>query len=131
LITDAGDDETYSWELVENDPASSSETGEIPWVLRGSSEAVAKAKSQLEAAIEAAGKPSATGYLILPDPRLHRHVVGPQGSQISNIRKKTGTKVQVPRGNEQGEAIEIVGSREGVESAKDIILDLVKAAGKR
>ncbi|KAK7701779.1 hypothetical protein SLS57_011619 [Botryosphaeria dothidea] len=130
LITDDPSDskDTHSWQIVDNLPASDDgENGEIPWILRSNnSENVAKAKALLEKAMEEKSKPSSTGYLILPDPKLYRFVVGPGGSQINSIRKKTGTKVQVPRGGDGNEAIEIVGSREGVEQARDIILELVK-----
>lgn len=131
LITDdapaAGDN--FSWEIV--DAHTSGEDGDIPWILRGSPENVARAKAQLERALANAQKPSATGYLILPDPRTYRFVIGPGGSQINDIRKKTGTRVNVPRDQTKGEAIEIIGERDGVEQAKDIILELVKNGGRR
>jgi transcription antitermination factor NusA-like protein len=140
LITDdpnASSHGNYSWELVDNNPtagdsSSGDMAGDIPWVLRGSADNVKRARKMLEQAIEAASKPSATGYLILPDPRLHRVIVGSGGSQVSAIRKETGTSIQIPRsgGNKEGEdeAIEITGSKEGVEKAKAIILDLVNGA---
>ncbi|GME48571.1 K-like protein [Neofusicoccum parvum] len=130
LITDdpSAGKESHSWEIVDSLPASDDgENGTIPWILRSNnSESVAKAKALLEKAMDEKSKPSSTGYLILPDPKLYRFVVGPGGSQINSIRKKTGTKVQVPRGGDGSEAIEIVGTREGVEQARDIILELVK-----
>jgi len=127
LITDEAPNSAHSWEIVDSN--TSTETGEIPWILRGSAENVAKARSALEQALEKAKQPTATGYLILPDPRSYRLVVGPGGSSINNIRKKTGTQVTVPRDQKQGEAIEIVGPKEGVEEAKDIILELVQNGG--
>ncbi|OCK77680.1 hypothetical protein K432DRAFT_427817 [Lepidopterella palustris CBS 459.81] len=135
LITDddasVGAEENYSWEVVDNnaiDPsADTSET--IPWILHGSADSLARARQTLEQAIEAASKPSVTGYLILPDPRAYRLVVGSGGSTINSIRKKTGTKVQVPRDQAKGEAIEIVGTKEGVEEARAMILEIVGRAG--
>ncbi|KAF2181087.1 hypothetical protein K469DRAFT_590305 [Zopfia rhizophila CBS 207.26] len=135
LITDddtsAGAEEKYSWELVDNNAVEGDvdTSATIPWILRGPAENLPKAKSALEAAIEAASKPSATGYLILPDPRSYRLVVGPGGSTINSIRKKTGTKVQVPRDQAKDEAIEIVGSREGCEEARKLILEVVSRGG--
>lgn len=133
LITDDAEagPEKHSWELVaslasEDDP---SYAGTIPWVLRGQPESVEKARGLLQNAIEAAGKHGWTGYLILPDPKAHRLVVGPGGSQVNTIRKETGCKVAVPRGQDKGEAIEIVGTREGVEKAKRMILDVVRSSG--
>ena len=134
LITDddtsAGAEENYSWEIVDNSPVDpSADTETIPWILRGPSDSLTRARAALESAIEAASKPSATGYLILPDPRAYRLVVGPGGSTINNIRKKTDTKVQVPRDQAKGEAIEITGMKEGVEEARELILEIVSKGG--
>lgn len=126
LITDdsGASSDNISWTL--HDLHSGSEEGEIPWVLSGAdAESIQKARSRLEAALKEAEKSNATGYLILPDPKSYRLVVGPGGSEINRIRKQTGTKIQVPKQGESQEAIEITGSKEGVEEAKDIILGLV------
>ena len=56
-------------------------------------------------------------------------VVGSGGSTINDLRKKTGTKIQVPRDQAKDEAIEIVGSRDGCELARDLILDIVAKGG--
>ncbi|KAL2354865.1 hypothetical protein BJ546DRAFT_1048155 [Cryomyces antarcticus] len=130
LITDdaATSAANFSWELHDaSASAAESGDGDIPWILRGpNAESVAKAKSALERALQDAEKHTHTGFLILPDPRAYRLVVGPGGSQINAIRKQTGSKVSVPRDQARGEAIEIAGSREGCEEAKEIILNLVK-----
>ncbi|KAF2202811.1 hypothetical protein GQ43DRAFT_479577 [Delitschia confertaspora ATCC 74209] len=134
LITDDvatdGAEEKYSWEVVDNTPGDGVDTSAtIPWILRGPVDNLAKARQAVETAMESASKPSSTGYLILPDPRSYRLIVGPGGSTINSIRKKTGTKVQVPRDQAQGEAVEIVGTKEGVEEAKKLILDTVSKGG--
>ncbi|KAI9841416.1 MAG: hypothetical protein M1838_003588 [Thelocarpon superellum] len=127
LITDepAGA-ERFSWELVD-ESASGAEEGSIPWVLRGSPEHVGKAQSLLEAALAEAAQQLSTGYLILPDPSTYRYVIGPGGSQVNAIRKRTGCKINVPRDQAKGEAVVISGSKDGVETAKDMILDAVRA----
>lgn len=126
LITDdpsAGG--SHSWES--HSLHTSAEEGDIPWTLAGPSpEAVAGACAKLQRALEEAAKQDTTGFLILPDPRAYRHVIGPGGSEINRIRKKTGTKIQVPRDQNQGEAIEITGDKAGVEEARDIILEIVQ-----
>jgi predicted PilT family ATPase len=76
LITDdagAGADE-HSWEIVDNNALEegADRSATIPWILRGPTENLPKARQRLEQAIEAASKPSSTGYLILPDPRSYR-----------------------------------------------------------
>jgi polyribonucleotide nucleotidyltransferase len=134
LITDedtgSGAEEKYSWEVVDNNATDGVDTSAtIPWVLRGSPENLPRAIQMVQSAIEAASKPTSTGYLILPDPKSYRLVVGPGGSTINSIRKKTGTKVQVPRDQAQGEAIEISGPKEGVEEAKKMILETVARGG--
>lgn len=124
LITDDEDNanDVHSWTIVE---LTSAEEGEIPWVLRGSPENVEKAKKAIEKALKEAKDQNATGYLVLPDPRTYRHVIGQGGSKVNSIRKQSGCKITVPR-DQAGDAIEIVGSKEGVEKAKELILDAVR-----
>ncbi|EON68085.1 hypothetical protein W97_07233 [Coniosporium apollinis CBS 100218] len=129
LITDdasAAAPDTHSWELVDAAASLPDEDGEIPWILRGNAENVARARAALEQALKAAQTPSVTGYLILPDPGLYRFVVGQGGSTVNGIRKRTGTRVQVPKGGKGDEAIEIVGEKKGVEEARDLILEAVR-----
>jgi polyribonucleotide nucleotidyltransferase len=87
---------------------------------------VEKAKKLIEAALQQAAKQNTTGYLVLPDPRTYRHVIGQGGSKVNAIRKQSGCKITVPRNQAEDEAIEIVGSKEGVEKAKELILQAVK-----
>lgn len=130
LITDDDDAnaDAHSWKVVKT---TSGEDGEIPWVLRGSPENVAKAKELIQKALEQAEKQDATGYLILPDPRTYRHVIGPSGSKVNSIRKQSNCKIQVPRDQAADEAIEIIGTSEGVEVAKDLILEAVREGAER
>ncbi|EEP76318.1 conserved hypothetical protein [Uncinocarpus reesii 1704] len=128
LITDdpAASIDSFSWKVVVSSNGDAP-SGTIPWVLSGKPENVAKAKAILEKAMASASQPSATGYLILPDPKTYRFVIGPGGSQINAIRKRTGCRINVPKDQARGEAIEIKGSKENLEIAKDMILDAVKA----
>lgn len=124
--------ENHMWEV--SDPSSAEqEEGVIPWVLRGPSDGVGKALVAVEKAIQEAStrQQCSTGYLVLPDAGSHRFIVGQRGSQIKAIREQTGCRISIPRDQAEGEAIEIVGSREEVESAKDIILDIVRKRGQR
>ena len=128
LITDEPDSgDSHTWEVVEE------EEGEIPWILRGSAENIEKARAALEKAIHRAQSTSqdkaATGYLVLPDPSAYRFVIGSKGAQIDSIRRQTGCKIDVPKDQTKGKAIEITGTRDGVEHAKDIILDVVENGG--
>ncbi|KAK5124868.1 hypothetical protein LTR85_001058 [Meristemomyces frigidus] len=127
LITDdpSANANNHSWEVHELH--GSTEDGEIPWVLSGpSKEAIAAARAKLDRALEEVGKQDTMGFLILPDPRAYRHVIGPGGSEINRIRKQTGTKIQVPRADSKDEAIEITGAKDGVEEARNAILEIVQ-----
>ena len=127
LITDEPDSATHSWQIVVPE-ATNGDAGTIPWILVGQSpEKLASARSHVETALEAASKPTVTGYLILAAPRSHRHVIGAGGRTINAIRRKTACDIQVPKaasGNGQ-EAIIIVGEKACCEEAKDMILDAV------
>jgi len=127
LITDDPSvaENSHSWET--HDLHSSTEEGDIPWNLSGPSpEAIAAAKAKLAAALEEARNQDTVGFLILPDPRAYRHVIGPGGQEINRIRNSTGAKIQVPRDQSKGEAISVTGSKQGVEAAKQMILDIVQ-----
>ncbi|KAK3998354.1 vigilin 1 [Cladorrhinum sp. PSN332] len=125
LITDDEDKvaDAHSWRVVVNE---TTEEGDIPWVLRGSPENIEKAKKAIETALEQGKKQDATGYLILPDPKTYRYVIGQGGSKVTAIRKQSGCRITVPRDQAKDEAIEIVGSKEGVEKAKELILAAVQ-----
>ncbi|KAI0201545.1 putative RNA binding effector protein Scp160 [Astrocystis sublimbata] len=132
LITDDEDAaaEAHSWVIVD---VTSSEDGDIPWVLSGNTDNVEKAKKAIASALEQAQKNNSTGYLVLPDPSTYRLVIGTGGSKVNAIRKQSGCKINVPRDQARDEAIEILGSREGCEKAKELILAAVREgqAGRR
>ena len=124
LITDPDVGESHSWDLVES--AGSDAEGSMPWILRGSPENIAKARALVEKALEKAQKNTCTGYLVLPDPSAYRLVIGTGGSQINSIRRETGCQINVPQKREKGEAIVVQGEKEGVERARDLILEAAK-----
>ncbi|KAI1132809.1 putative RNA binding effector protein Scp160 [Nemania abortiva] len=125
LITDDAEAaaDAHSWVIVDT---TSSEEGDIPWVLKGNQDNIERAKKAITVALEQAQKNSSTGYLILPDPSTYRLVIGTGGSKVNSIRKQSGCKINVPRDQAKDEAIEILGSREGCEKAKDLILAAVR-----
>ena len=128
LITDESNADAFSWNLVES-MGVNDDSGTIPWILKGpSAESVAAAKALIEEALRSASQPSATGYLILPDPQSHRTVIGKGGRTINRIREETGCTIQVPKAgrSDDREAIEIVGSKQNCEQAKDLILEAVR-----
>ena len=128
LITDDADAsaDAYSWKVQE---VSSSEEGDIPWVLRGSEENVEKAKKAVQNALKQGDKNGTVGYLKLPDPKTYRLVIGTGGSKVNSIRKQTGCRINVPNQGSD-DAIEVTGSQEGVEKAKELILTAVKEGSR-
>jgi polyribonucleotide nucleotidyltransferase len=131
LITDdATDDELHSFQTVTLTPGENDEA--IPWVLRGSdAEKLKKAQATVENALSQAQKTDTIGYLVLPDPRLYRYVIGQGGAKLNGIRKQTGCKIDVPRQGESRDAIEIYGSSEGVDRARDLILEAVQEGAEK
>jgi len=133
LITDDPESRAnaHRWEIVDLSADGGDEDGDIPWILRGPPENVNKAQSLIQAALERAHRPSCTGFLVLPDPKVYRKVVGPRGATINEIRERTGCRIQVPKQGDvnAAEGIEIVGSKEGVEEAKDLILEAILGGG--
>jgi rRNA processing protein Krr1/Pno1 len=129
LITDDAADtaDVHSWKTV--DVSESELDGDIPWILRGPPDNVAKAQAAVQAALEQALRNSTIGYLTLPDPSTYRYVIGQGGRKVDSIRKATGCKITVPRDQARDEAIEIVGSADGVDAARDLILTAVKEGG--
>lgn len=126
LITDDQDGaESVSWathSLHDGAP-----DGDIAWVLSGPTpEAVTKAQKKVETALADASKKDTIGFLILPDAqRSYRLIVGPGGAEVNRIRSKTSCQIDIPNRDSNKEAIEIIGSKTGVEEAKQIILDIV------
>jgi polyribonucleotide nucleotidyltransferase len=121
-IDDASNEAEYAFSIVES--SSSEETGEIPWVLKGEKEQIARAKKALANAVQQASKQTCTGYLTVPSAQ-HRFVIGQGGRNINAIRNETETKIDVPR-NEGDEIIVIRGSRQGIERARELIVDAAK-----
>ncbi|KAI1649057.1 uncharacterized protein F4817DRAFT_52317 [Daldinia loculata] len=132
LITDDAESaaDAHHWTVIDT---ASSEDGDIPWVLRGSPDNIEKAKKAITAALEQAQKNNTIGFLVLPDPSTYRHVIGQGGSKVNSIRKQSGCKINVPRDQARDEPIEIMGSKEGCEKAKELILQAVREgqAGRR
>ncbi|TDZ38468.1 Vigilin 1 [Colletotrichum spinosum] len=123
LITDDNaNPDAPNWIVVET---GGGEAGEIPWVLRGSPENIEKAKAAIANAIQQARKNTHTGYLVLPDSKTYRYVIGQGGSKVNSIRKQSGCKINVPRNDDKEDAIEVIGTADGIEEAKKLILAAV------
>lgn len=119
-------EEKHFWDILGAVPQSEEgDDSTIPWILRGpNADALSRARAQIEAAL-AAAQENVTGYLVLPDPKTYRFVIGQGGSTVNNIRRTTGCKIDVPKAGGSKDAIEITGPREQVEEARDMVLDAV------
>jgi polyribonucleotide nucleotidyltransferase len=132
LITDQSGEQAHSWEIVRDE---STEIGEIPWILSAQKsakeDALEKAKARIQELMESNAEPPATGYLILSDPGLHRRIIGKGGTTINGIRETSGADIQVPKSGsrgDEGEAIVITGTEEGIVSARDLIFEALRQA---
>ncbi|KAJ4293725.1 hypothetical protein N0V88_005233 [Collariella sp. IMI 366227] len=76
---------------------------------------VEKAKKAIATALEQAKKEDTVGYLVLPDPRTYRFVIGQGGSKVNAIRKQSGCKITVPRDQSQGTRLRLWGAGRGGE----------------
>ncbi|PHH52442.1 Protein SCP160 [Ceratocystis fimbriata CBS 114723] len=126
LITDDADAavDAYSWSTVQT--AESTETGEIPWILRGSPENIEKAKKAIQTALAQSKNSDTTAFLTLPDTKSYRFIIGSGGSKVKSIRNQSGCKINVPQSNAAEQAIEIIGSPDGVVMARELMLEAVK-----
>lgn len=128
-IDDEQETASNSWAVIEN--TNSTETGDIPWILKGEASQIAKARKALSKAIEQAQLQTHTGYLIVPASK-HRFIVGPGGSKINAIRDESGVKIDVPKNRNSGDdTIVLKGSKEGLEKARTLIMEATTAPGNR
>ena len=124
------EEETFSWHIVEEPSEASDES--IPWKLRGSNDAnVQKAKEFLDGLITSmSDEGSCTGYLGVPTEH-HHLVIGKQGQRIGIVRDETGCTIDVPKRGDGNDTIIIRGTREGVERAKEMIVESVEGGQHR
>lgn len=123
LVTDDGSDDAipHRWTITK----ASTEEGNIPWVLRGSPENVVEVKALIEKQLAKTKTVDTRGTLDLEDTSVYRFIIGTGGRTIENIRNESGCDIQVPR-KDSDKGITIVGSGDGVEKAKDLILGAIR-----
>jgi polyribonucleotide nucleotidyltransferase len=66
-----------------------------------------------------------TGYLGVP-PEHHYLVIGKGGQRIGVVRDETGCTIDVPRRGDGNDTIVIRGSKDGVERAREMIVESVE-----
>ncbi|BFZ53988.1 hypothetical protein PYCC9005_001019 [Savitreella phatthalungensis] len=119
---DSNDEVPTAFMVVE--AASSEELGDIPWVLKGDRNNLERAKRAIAKAISQAEQQTHIAYMTVPSEK-HRFIIGPGGSTITEIRQQSGTKIDVPR-EKTDETIVLKGSKQGLEQARDLILEAIK-----
>ncbi|CAJ0764459.1 18754_t:CDS:2, partial [Entrophospora sp. SA101] len=105
---------------IENDKEKVSKF--ISWTLKGARGQVEQAIKYLNELLEQAVN-ACTGYLSIPQ-TYHRHIIGGGGSVISYIRRESQCVINMPEVNDD-DTIVIIGSKENIVVAKDMIFEIL------
>ncbi|KAK6455569.1 vigilin [Scheffersomyces xylosifermentans] len=123
----AVDDAATKFTIVDNTVVDESDGVVIPWRLKGSAESTAKAAKLIEERLANAKAAKSVGWFYSKNPSVFSKIVGPQGSKINQIRKKTNTFITVPRANDKNpNFVYLIGSEENLEKAKSEIEHALK-----
>lgn len=85
---------------------SNSKDGTLTFLITGKEDAVQKAKRQIAAELQQ----EASGSVTIPK-EYHRFILGKGGKKLSELEANTGTKIYVPRQNDDNSVIKIIGTR--------------------
>lgn len=126
------DGELFKFTIVDaNDSASATTAAAseeiIPWRLKGSEEATAKAAKFINEKLDLAKNSKSIGWFYASQPSVFSKVIGPQGSKVNQIRKKSNTFITVPRATDKNAAnfIYLVGDEDNLNIAKKEIESLL------
>lgn len=99
----------------------------IPWRLKGDEEGAKKAAKLIEERLANAKAATSVGWFYSKNPSTFSKIVGPQGSKINQIRKKSSTFITVPRSNDKNpNFVYLIGSAENLEVASKEIENALK-----
>ncbi|KAF9432758.1 hypothetical protein BGZ76_010364 [Entomortierella beljakovae] len=116
-----------SWELYDLSAPSEEDDSLFTVQLQGTESACEALEKHLQALLEKAR--SATQVLKIRVPTTyHGLIIGSGGNNIKSIEAESGTSTKINRGEE---LITIIGSKEGVEKAKQSIVRIVSTSDKR
>ncbi|XP_032233771.2 vigilin-like [Nematostella vectensis] len=93
--------------------------------LEGPPEQVESARESLEAFIRELIVSMAFAECNV-DQKYHPHIIGKNGANVNRIKTETGTSIIIPSNTEKSNTIRIEGSPQGVEVAKNEIMQMVK-----
>ncbi|KAJ2834858.1 hypothetical protein J3B01_003833 [Coemansia erecta] len=94
------------------------------WVLRGETSKLALVADLINREITNAE--SAVEARLRIEPRLHRHIIGKQGSTIASIRDATGCEVTVPKRGSSSQWVSVTGTRSAVDQAIELVNQAVE-----
>lgn len=118
------EDKKTKFTIFANEGKSSAEN--IPWRLKGSSENTEKVAKILNDRLEEAKNATHSAWFYSLDPSQFAKLIGPQGSTIGEIRKKSGCVISVPKaGEKSNEFAYLVGSENGLKEAQKLIENLL------
>lgn len=116
------DEETLKFTIGETDEAKKDDSDVIPWRLKGETDSVAKVEAEIKSRLTQFGKDDTSGFLWVKNPSLFGKVVGPQGSRLNNIRKKSGSQIYVPRNSDKvNNVIYLRGTKDSLEKAEKLL----------
>lgn len=116
------DEETTKFTIGETDEPKDDESDVIPWRLKGETDNVAKVEADIKSRLSKFSKDDTSGYLWVKNPSLFGRVVGPQGSRLNNIRKKSGSQIYVPRNSDKvNNVIYLRGTKDSLEKAAKLL----------
>lgn len=99
----------------------------IPWRLKGTKEDTTKAGKLISERLESAKNAKSIGWFYSSQPSVFSKVIGPQGSKVNQIRKKSNTFITIPRSNDKNSAnfIYLIGNEDNLNIAKTEIEKLL------
>ncbi|KAL6451050.1 hypothetical protein SBY92_001300 [Candida maltosa Xu316] len=119
--------EKFKFTIVAEAANDVSDEDVIPWRLKGSEENTTKAAKLIEDRLQLAKNAKSVGWYYAAQPSAFSRVIGPQGSKVNQIRKKSNTFITIPRANDKNAAnfIYLVGDEENLKAAKTEIDSLL------
>ena len=88
----------------------SSKDRTLTFLITGKEDAVSQAKRLIGAELQ-----TQTQAEIRVRKELHRFLLGKNGKKLSDLQTATGTRISVPRQNEESEIVKIIGTKDGIE----------------
>ncbi|KIM82093.1 hypothetical protein PILCRDRAFT_484718 [Piloderma croceum F 1598] len=100
--------------------------GVCEWTLRAATkDLLDQAQTLIEKAYETTRRAKYIGFLLLPDSSKFGRIIGKGGETVQKLQHDTNTRIVVPKTTEADQTIQITGSAQDIEEAKERIKALV------